>query len=249
MTPWVLRLIAANVVAYILTMASPALVDQLVFVPALVLLRPWTLVTYMFLHANLGHIFVNMLSLFFFGPRLEFEMGSRKFLLLYFISGISGALVSLIFTPEAAILGASGAVFGVMLGFAYFWPREPIYIWGVFPLQSRWLVLLMTVLSLLGGSGLVESGVAHFAHLGGFLGGYLYLKASTRRRPSPGVIVPEQKSAPSGEDVQRWQAIPRDKLHPVNREELDRILQKIQTQGPGALTGQERAFLDRFSGI
>ncbi len=249
MTPWVLRLIAANVVVFVLCMASPALVNNFVFVPGLFLIRPWTVVTYMFLHANVTHIFVNMLSLFFFGPRLEFEMGAKKFLALYFISGVSGAIVSLVFSPEAAILGASGAVFGVMLGFAYFWPREPIYIWGVFPVQSRWLVLIMTVFSLAGGSGLVESGVAHFAHLGGFLGGYLYLKASTRR-PTPQILrVPEVSSTPSEDDVRKWLAIPRDRLHPVNREELDRVLHKLQTDGATSLTPQERAFLERFSAM
>src|SRR5438105_718979 len=153
MTPWVLRLIIANLVFFFITTASPALMSLLTFVPAYILLRPWTLVTYMFLHGGMGHIFFNMLSLFFFGPRLELVLGGQRFLLLYFISGIAGALLSFVFTPFASIIGASGAVFGVMLGFAYYWPREPIYVWGIFPIQARWLVMGMTALSIYGGIG------------------------------------------------------------------------------------------------
>ena len=247
MTNWVLRLIVANVIVFLLTMSAPALVDHLVFVPSLILLRPWTIITYMFLHANFGHIFFNMLALFFFGPRLELVLGGTKFLLLYFISGISGGVLSCFFTPHVAILGASGAVYGVMMGFAYLWPTEPIYIWGILPVQARWLVIIMTILSLYGGFGAGGDDVAHFAHLGGFLGGYLYLRMDRQRSMSPATSAQPTMPSPSDTDVSRWSNIQRDRLHQVNREELDRILEKIRTKGIVTLTFQERAFLDRFS--
>ncbi len=249
MTSWVLRLIVANVIVFLVTMSSPLLVDQLVFVPALVLERPWTIITYMFLHANFGHIFFNMLALFFFGPRLEMVLGGAKFLWLYFISGITGGVLSCFFTPHVAILGASGAVYGVMMGFAYFWPTEPIYIWGLLPVQSRWLVVVMTLLSLYGGFGTGGGGVAHFAHLGGFLGGYLYLRMDRQRSMRSTPASETRLPSPSDTDVSRWSTIPRDRLHQVNREELDRILEKIKTKGVDTLTFQERAFLDRFSQV
>jgi membrane associated rhomboid family serine protease len=245
MTRWVTRLIIANAAVFLLTSASPALTEKLMFVPALVLVRPWTIVTYMFLHAGFGHIFFNMLGLFFFGPRLELELGETRFLWLYFLSGIMGAILSLFVAPHAAIVGASGAVYGVMMGFAYLWPTEPIYIYGIFPIQARWLVVIMTGLSLFGGFGGSADGTAHFAHLGGFLGGYLYLKISGRR-----ITAAETASAipaPSAADLTRWQSISRDGLHEVNREELDRILSKISTSGVTSLTPTERDFLDRFS--
>src|SRR4029079_11028565 len=100
--------------------------------------RPWTLVTYMFLHAGLGHIFWNMLGLYFFGPRVESRMGSQRFITLYFVSGIVGALFSVVLAPRFAVLGASGAVLGVLMAFARFWPRERLYIWGVLPIDARW---------------------------------------------------------------------------------------------------------------
>ena len=248
MTPWVLRLIAANAVMYFLTVAVPGLGNALLLVPALVPYRPWSLVTYMFLHAGLWHLVFNMLALYFFGPRLEARIGSRHFLRLYFGSGIMGAVLSTV-TPHAAIVGASGAVFGVMFGFARYWPREPILIWGILPVEARWFVIIMTALSLYGGAGLGRSGVAHFAHLGGFLGGYLYLKWMERRSPAARfrAHAAPARSRGDGADLERWRRINRDAMHPVNREEWDRVMAKIEANGLGSLAPDERAFLDRFS--
>ena len=246
MTHWVARLIVANIIVFLLTTLFPAMMDLLALVPAWVLVRPWTLLTYMFLHAGLWHLLFNMLGLYFFGPRLEAELGSRDFLLLYAISGIMGGLLSFL-TPEAAIVGASGAVFGVLLGFARRWPRESIYVWGILPIEARWLVVLMTALSLLGGFGGGRDGIAHFAHLGGFAGGYVFLRWRDRHTRAARF---EAQAAPlraSTADVERWKSIDRQRLHEVNRAELDRIMEKISASGAESLTLAEREFLERFS--
>ena len=182
MTPWVTRLLIANVVVFLLTKDSGALMRLLAFQPETVLLRPWTPITYMFVHGGMGHIFFNMLSLYFFGPAVEARLGGRRFITLWFVSGLAGAALSF-FTPAASIVGASGALFGVMFVFASFFPHERIYVWGVLPIPARIFVLLMTGISLLGVRGWIESGVAHFAHLGGFVGGWLYLKWLEWRSP------------------------------------------------------------------
>jgi len=239
-------------------MAMPGLMPYFWLVPAGIIYRPWTLVTYMFLHAGLWHILFNMLGLFFFGPRLEQRLGGQHFLGLYFASGITGAVLSIVnalvnpvVSPFTPIVGASGAVFGVLLGFARYWPREQIYIWGVVPVQARVLVAVMTGLALFGGFGGMQGGVAHFAHLGGFLGGYLYIKWIEHN--SPAKKFKEKLGAPvrpaGGErlDLKRWEGIRRDEMHPVNRDELDRVVEKIKTSGVGSLTPDERAFLDRFT--
>lgn len=246
MTPWVLRLIAANVVIFLLTLAAPGLTSLLMLVPALILDRPWTLVTYMFLHGGMWHILFNMLGLYFFGPRLELELGSRDFLLLYFVSGVAGALLSFL-TPYAAIVGASGAVFGVLIGFARYWPREQIYIWGILPLEARWLVVIMTALSLLGGFGGLSDGVAHFAHLGGFAGGFLFLAWRDRNTRAARFRARMTLPTPAQGDIEKWKKIDRNRLHEVNRAELDRILDKINTAGVQSLTPSEQEFLERFS--
>jgi membrane associated rhomboid family serine protease len=251
MTPWVKRLIAANVVMYFVSLSSPLIPRALLLIPAQILTRPWTVVTYMFLHAGLMHIFFNMLMLFFFGPWLEARLGGRRFLILYFVSGITAALVSVPFTPNAWIVGASGAVFGIQLGFAMIWPRQVIHIWGILPIQAWVLVVMLTVMSLWAGLTGSRDGIAHFAHLGGFLGGFIYLKWLDWRSPARKFKKKAQAlEAPVRDErgaMERWQQIRRDNIHPVNQEELDRLLDKISASGVKSLTPGERAFLERFA--
>ena len=249
MTPWVTRLILATAAVFLITMIFPVVAMVLALRPIAILVRPWTVVTYMFVHAGFMHIFFNMLALYFFGPRLEVRLGGKRFLGLYFFSGVTAALVSLVFTPYALIVGASGAVFGVLLGFARLWPRDRIYIWGVLPIEARWLVLLLAGLALWGGFGGSGGGIAHFAHLGGFLGGFLYLKLLEWRSPARSFKKAATAPAPkgAGADLKRWRSIRRDGLHQVNRDELDRILDKISAQGIESLSREERAFLERFA--
>src|SRR6476661_2927730 len=170
MTPWVIFLLVANGAAYLvlnqLLPPSAQLGSLLAFQPAAVLAHPWTLVTYMFVHGSFGHLFWNMLALYFFGPRVELRLGGPRFIGLYLVSGLAGALLSFI-NPFVYIIGASGAVFGVQLAFARYWPRDRILIGGILPVEAWVLVLLMTGVSLFGGLG-QRGNVAHWAHLGGF---------------------------------------------------------------------------------
>lgn len=242
MSPWVLRLLLANAVVYLACIDRPELVDMGVFVPKLVLVRPWTLFTYMFLHADFWHLFFNMISLLIFGPRLETHLGSKRFITVYLVSGLTGAMLSLGFAPSHAILGASGATFGIMLGYARNWPSHLILIWGVFPVRARTLVIVFVVLSLLGGAGVGNSNVAHFAHLGGLVGAWLLLRRWEKK-------VERKAKAPklSRKDMDRWLQIPLKNLHTINRDEVSRILGKLQEDGVESLTVRERAMLDRFS--
>ncbi len=246
MSPWVLRLIVVNVGVFFFTAADPGLYRLLAFVPRFALVQPWTILTYMFVHGGVGHLLFNMLGLFFFGPRLEAQLGPRHFLGLYFASGIVGALLSFA-NYNTPIIGASGAAFGVFLAFARYWPHERVYIWGVFPVEARVLVLVMTGLALFGGFGVGGRGIAHFAHLGGFLGGYLYLRWVGWS--SPAAKFKRRADAPrvrSG-DRDRWLRIRPEELHPVNRAELERVLAKLEAQGAASLTSEERSFLNRFA--
>jgi membrane associated rhomboid family serine protease len=147
MTPWTRRLLIANVAVFLVMNSYPALAEPFVLYPPRILAQPWmifTAFTYMFLHAGIGHLFGNMIGLFFFGPRLESRLGSKGFLLLYVLSGLGGAAFSFIFARQAAVVGASGAVCGVLLGFAMYWPRERIYLWFVIPVEA-WLIVGLLV--------------------------------------------------------------------------------------------------------
>lgn len=254
MTPWVLRLLLANVAVFFLTAAQPMLGRMLAFVPALALSRPWTAVTYMFVHAGMAHLLFNMIGLFFFGPRLEERLGSRGFLILYFLSGLGGALFSFLFEPRAAVVGASGAVYGVLMAFAYYWPRENIYIWGVLPIQARVLAFFLVAVSLYSGISGSQGGTAHFAHLGGIALGLGYLKfrewRQERERKKRKVELPnsayDARKVKDHRAADRWRAIPLNRLHELNREEVEALLRRIDEEGVQSLESDERAFLDRM---
>ena len=247
MTPWVKRLIVANVAMYFLQITRPAVTAALWFVPHLVLQRPWTLVTHMFLHdpRSLMHIAFNMLGLYFFGSQVEGRLRAQRFVTLYFISGVSGAALSFLFAPNAIILGASGAVFGVMLAFARFWPRQRILIWGIFPVEARIFVIVMTALSLVSGAMGSRGGVADFAHLGGFVGAWAYLawlEAHSDARRFRARTAPP----PKDQSLANWKRVDPAAVHEINRDELNRILDKVSSRGVGGLTPDERAFLRNF---
>lgn len=247
MTPLTRILLMANVGVFFIQMALPGLVDALVFIPRLALIRPWTLVTYMFLHGGLMHLLFNMLALFFFGPRVEERLGSKQFGWLYFLSGISGALLSLALSRGSPIVGASAGVFGVMLAFAYFWPHEPILIWGVLPVPARLLVVITTVLALYSGFSGAQSGIAHFAHLGGYAGAFLYLKWVERSRQAWRRKVTTPRSTAAKVSAMRKPDIDLQSVHEVNRAEVNRILDKIGARGMESLSPEERLFLSNFA--
>jgi membrane associated rhomboid family serine protease len=263
-TPWVKRLIIINAVVWILQLVLPGLTSFLQFVPAQILSRPWAIITYMFAHdpTSFWHIGLNMLSLYFFGPPLEARWGSKEFLKFYFICGMGGALLSFLFM-SSPIIGASAAIFGVMLGFAMNWPDAPIYIWGIFPIPAKILVGLFAAFSLY--SGLTGRGgnIAHFAHLGGFAAGYIYLKLDRR---GGGLFTRVRKmmakssmtvSSGGGSGTTGSVGTLRTMGSPGARRgnsgevellnELDRVLDKISTQGMNSLSPEERRLLDEAS--
>jgi membrane associated rhomboid family serine protease len=252
MTSWVARLLAANVVMFALGEAMPELKFALALRPRYVLQQPWTSITYMFIHGGPWHLFFNMLSLYFFGPRVEERLGSQRFIVLYFLSGVGGAVLSFL-TPNVTIVGASGATFGVFLAYAMFWPHDRILIWGVLPVEARVLVLLTTLYSLWGGTGSVGGQIAHWAHLGGYAAAYLYLRwieaRSDRRQFKKRVEDATFGKRPPivSTATPDFDSIKRDGLHALTLEELDRLRAKVAAEGTGALTPDERAFLHRMT--
>jgi membrane associated rhomboid family serine protease len=248
MTPWVRRLIVANIVVFGLQSFIPGVTDQLVLVPGLLLYRPWTLFTYMFAHGSLTHIAFNLYTFYIFGPPVEARLGSKNFIALYLLAGLGGGLLSFI-TPRVAILGASGAIMGVLVAFAVYWPREQILLFFVLPVEA-WLLVTGYILVDLVGFGV---NVAHFAHLGGAATGYLYLKVRDYRSPARAFKKRASKarvagSIGNGDPLKRWRDIRLDDLHPINRDEVVRLLKKAQQYGTRSLTNEERATLDRFAG-
>ena len=256
LTLWVKRLLIANVVVHVVaTSMSPSLIYGYgALVPSAIESRPWTILTYMFVHApGLSHIFFNMIGLFFFGPRLEDRLGGSDFLKLYLWGGVGGAVFSFVFSPQNPVVGASAAVYGVLLGFAMFWPRERVYIWGIFPLEAWLLAILLVIGSLWSGVTSVSSGVAHFAHLGGLAFGFTFLKGREWRRGAPKrnfqsrIAATPSASLSDRTSLSRWEAIDTALLHELNRQEVKALLRRARAEGVGGLSQAERAFLDRMA--
>lgn len=262
LTPWVKRLILANVVVFLATWLAGTLLHfdlagLLAFEPARVLVRPWTVVTYMFVHGGLFHLFFNMLALFFFGPPLESLWGSREFLKFYLICGLGAAALSFLLAFHSGVIGASGAIYGVMLAFAMNWPNAPIYIWGIFPVPAKWLVAIFVAFDLFSGFTGRMDGMAHFAHLGGFAVALVYLKMNRPALANPfGGLkkLKPRKSKPkltvisgSGSAPKAPARKPRSVEEERMLDDVDRILDKIGASGMGSLTADERRLLDEVS--
>ena len=191
-TPAIKVLIATNVAAFLAGLVVPGVTLVLGLRPADVIEHGylWQPVTYMFLHGGIFHILFNMLALWMFGVELERMWGSRYFTRFYFVAGCGAALttlsLSLIPLPFAQqfyyslTIGASGAVFGVLLAYAMYFPHRPIYMYFVFPIPAKYFVLIIGAISLLSSMGGPGGGIAHTTHLGGLLVAYLYLKSGSR---------------------------------------------------------------------
>jgi membrane associated rhomboid family serine protease len=183
-------LIGANVAVFFAMMflPEPATLDALGLMPLLVVRKfwLWQLATYMFLHGGLFHILFNMLALWMFGAELERIWGTRYFLKFYFVTGIGAAMLTVVFSLlpfefagqlySANIIGASGAVYGLLLAYARYFPDRPIYMYFLFPIPAKIFVMIMGAIAFY--ASLTQAGgVANATHLGGLLVAYLFLNS------------------------------------------------------------------------
>ena len=263
-TPWVGRLIAANAVVLLLMQTlftSPELQDALAFDPAAVARRPWGFFTYLFVHGGLFHLLANSIGLFVFGAAVESRMGSRNFLTYYLYCGIGAAvfcwLLNLV-TPVSPFIGASGAVLGVAVAFAMFWPDAELFVFPIpIPLKARTLVILLVALDVTFALLPGPSEIAHLAHVGGATAGFLFFRLQNLSRRDP--IRPSREvervvmvhPGASDEPEQRRSSTPPRQRPRIEADatgaELDRVLDKISATGIASLTASERRFLDEVS--
>ena len=195
LSPAIKVLIAINVAVFLVMWVMPAGLTQalqefLGLLPAAIFgaFRVWQPVTYMFLHDTraFGHILFNMLALWMFGTELERMWGTNAFLRYYFATGIAAAittiLVSLMPFPSTAPLfttvtiGASGAIYGLLLAYGLTFPNRPIYIYFIFAIPAKYFVMIMGAIALLSSMGGTGGGIAHITHLGGLVAGFIMLR-------------------------------------------------------------------------
>jgi len=248
LTPAVKALLIANgavfAVQVALHVASPAtaegFLDLFSLTPALAIgrLRLWQFITYSFLHEVRGalpfHLLFNMFMLWVFGGDVERTLGRPRFLKLYFGAALAGGLC-MIPMYRGSVLGASGAVFGVMAMVGRLFPHRRLLIWGIVPVRARTLILVLAAVEML---LLVASGgasnIAHLAHLGGFAVGWFFLSL--------------ERAGQGAQQVRRIKQERREERGDAEvRRRVDELLKKVGREGLGKLTPSERRFLKRSS--
>jgi membrane associated rhomboid family serine protease len=203
----------------------------------------WQLVSYLFLHGNFFHILINMFVLWMFGCELERYWGSREFLFYYFVTGIGAGIFSVIFDYNSTIpiIGASGAIYGILTAFGIIFPNRLIYVYFLIPIRAKYFVMIFGVITLLSAISASSSGIAHFAHLGGMVIGFIYLR----------------KNFHSEYIIEKWRQFRiniklrairnKQKKIRVFKEQVNSILDKISKVGYENLTEEEKKILHKAS--
>jgi membrane associated rhomboid family serine protease len=245
-TPVVRWLLIINIGAFILqNIYRGAYLQVFGLVPSNVLGEGyvWQLVTYMFLHGNFLHILFNMLFLWMMGSELERHWGSREFLKYYLITGAGAGLINVLVQPSSGIptIGASGAIFGLIIAFAMTFPERVLLLYFVIRIKAKYFAVLVGLLELLALFLMPGAPIARFAHLGGLVVGFVYL----RRRRIFGAIFRRASGVQDrlAEAAERRAEERRMRI----QEEINRILDKINNEGMHALTDRERRFLEEQS--
>ncbi|MBD3245580.1 MAG: rhomboid family intramembrane serine protease [Candidatus Omnitrophica bacterium] len=247
-TPGVKNLLIANVVVFLLSTIFAHFPWFRVFglVPVLVFSRLmiWQFVTYLFLHGGLFHLLVNMMVLYFFGPGIEAAWGKREFLKFYFLTGVGAGLCSFLLAPGSGvpIVGASGAIFGLLAAYAVMFPETVVLVLFLFPMKIKYAVFLFIGLTLMALLGSPRGGIAHSAHLAGLGIGYLYVKQERFRFFAARIFSWNALK----NRLRQWLGSGKDG-HADRRREMDRILEKISREGMDSLTRRERKILEKES--
>jgi membrane associated rhomboid family serine protease len=206
----------------------------------------WQLVTYMFLHGDFWHIFFNMFIFWMFGAELEREWGSKEFLKYYFICGIGAGLVNILLTSKdpgyVGTVGASGAIYGTMVAYALYYPDRMVFIYFLIPVKVKYFVGFMAVLSFLSTMNAQSDGIAHAAHLGGIVVGYVYLKFGRI-----GNRLKKFLKSPKGKTKFTYRQGGDDAKLEYYRQKINELLDKINKVGYLNLTAEEKELLEEGS--
>ncbi len=205
----------------------------------------WQPFTYMFLHAGFWHVALNMFVLWMFGSELEREWGGASFLRYYFITGVGAGLVTIFFSLNSTIpvIGASGAIYGVLLAYGLAYPNREVYLYFMFPVKVKYFVGFLAIMAFLASLQPGVSTISHLTHLSGMAIGWVYLKSGWRSswyRLS-------QRVANLQQERQVRKEFPESREDEDLRYQVDRILDKISTEGFASLSEEEQELLFKAS--
>ena len=195
----------------------------------------WQPVTYMFLHGGIFHLLLNMFVLWMFGTVLESTWGTTRFLKFYFICGIGAGILNAAVTPASPIptIGSSGAIYGLLMAFGILFPEQLLYIWGIVPVKAKYFVIGIGAIEFLTAVSTTNSGIAHFAHLGGMLFGLVYMKWGDWSR-----YLSSRRGRRRRERNLRAVRDRREERQEL-QEEIDRLLDKAARSSTDSLTAEE----------
>ena len=241
-------LVIINIVVFVLTALSgqrSILFSSFGLVPSNVWsnFKVWQLFTYLFVHGGFLHIFFNMFVLWMFGKDLEMQWGKNEFLLFYFTCGIGAGLMTVLFSVNSIvpIVGASGAIYGLLVAYGFTYPNRMVYLYGLFPLKVKYMVLGLGVIAFFASLSANQSNVSHITHLSGMIIGVLYIyfifnwkniKMEYYRLRLKNLK--QKTSAQNDEEV-------------LMKKKVDEILDKLNASGWDSLTEQEEKYLTRAS--
>lgn len=250
-------LMIANVAIFVVAQfVGPRFYDLFGLVPVSVLRERWIWqpVTYLFIHGSIFHLIFNLFALWMFGMPAERAWGGKEFLKYYFICGLGAALATLLLTPKSGVpvIGASGPVYGLLVAFAMLYPDAVVYLYFLIPVKAAHMAILFGLIEFFAGATSSSPGVARFAHLGGMVTGFLYirywnwlvLKVNSWRRDlgSGEPVTP----APRRRLLRRQ--VPSAPDPAAQMEEIDRILDKVLISGVDSLTPEEKDILRKYKG-
>ena len=239
-------LIIINLVIFFLLLAGYDLISPLGLTPTKVLKGYiFQLFTYMFLHSGFFHILFNMFALWMFGKEIEKIWGTGEFIKYYFLTGIGAGLFTFVLSINSTIptIGASGAIFGILMAYALMFPDNLIYVYFLFPIKAKYLVIFFAIIELVASFRYTPDGIGHFAHLGGMVVGYIYLKSDLKiLRLSQ--FFKEIKYKRKLKEINRKREQTQELMQRV-----DQILDKINQVGYDNLSKEEKKLLEKASHI
>lgn len=221
----------------------------------------WQPVTYLFIHGGFMHLLFNLFALWMFGMPVEAQWGQAEFLKYYFLCGLGAAAASIAMAPHSLVpvIGASGPVYGMLVAFAMLYPDAVVYLYFLIPVKAAHMAILFGLIEFFAGASGSNPGIARFAHLGGMVTGYLYIrwwwvaklraKSAYARFVSGGQAAPRRARRPAAAQPSQPKTAVVDARDHAEEQmaEVDRILDKILVSGLDSLTEEERAIMRKYS--
>ncbi len=258
MPPAIKGLIIANIAGFLVAklVGGPVIAEIFGLVPRHLVFDRWVWqpITYLFLHGNLWHLIFNLFALWMFGMPVEAQWGGKDFLKYYFLCGLGAALTSTLLGVRSTVpvIGASGSVYGLLVAYAMLYPDAVVYLYFLIPVKAAHMAILFGALEFFAGASGATPGVARFAHLGGMITGYFYIRwwwvlKLRAKSLAKGLFERGAAEAPARAPARRPARSASDRDGEDEMVEVDRILDKILASGLESLSADEKEIMARYS--